>query len=459
MSKVELEYKPKSGWQVYASAKDRKEMNALAGRYLDFLSRNKTEREVMTCVRGKLEQAGFSENLTSPRCFRFSRGKTVFMARKGKQPLSKGFRLVGAHADAPRIDLKQRPLYEDTGLALAKTHYYGGIRKYQWLTIPLALHGVIVRKDGSMVEVCIGEDVSDPVLTITDLLPHLAYKEVEKKLADAFDAEKLNIVLAHEPELPGGKSDKEPKVKPRLLKLLHERYGVAEADLFSAELQIVPAGPARSVGLDASLVGSYAQDDRACVYTALEAFLDQEEEPEHCQIVLFWDKEEIGSEGSTGAKSLFFEYCMEELAEAWEPGARLSHIFMAGQAISADVAAAVDPDFQEVYEKNNAAYLGYGPCFNKFTGHRGKVGANDAHPEFIGRLRAVLDNAGVPWQMAELGKVDMGGGGTVAKFLAVYGMDIIDMGPPVLSMHSPFEISSKVDIFATVNAYRAFLAS
>lgn len=458
MSMNELEYKPLNGWRVYASEEHREAMDALADRYVRFLSSCKTEREVMHYVREQLDVAGFADDLAASKCYRFSRGKTVFMARKGKRPLSEGFRLVGAHADAPRIDLKQRPLYEDLGLALAKTHYYGGIRKYQWLTIPLALHGVLVKKDGSVVDVCVGEDDDDPVLTITDLLPHLAYKQVEKKVTDAFEAENLNVVLAHEPELPED-ADKDPKVKPQLLRLLNERYGVVEADLMSAELQIVPAGPARYVGLDGALIGSYAQDDRACVYAALEAFLDVEEEPEFTQIVLFWDKEEIGSEGATGAKSLFFEYCMEELRDNWEPGVRLATIFQAGAAISADVHAGTDPNFMDVYEKLNAAYLGYGPCFSKFTGHRGKVGANDAHPEFIGKLRSVLDGAEVPWQMAELGKVDLGGGGTVAKYLAVYGMDVIDMGPPVLSMHSPFELTSKVDIYATVNAYRAFLKS
>ncbi|SKA77385.1 Aspartyl aminopeptidase [Paucidesulfovibrio gracilis DSM 16080] len=457
MGALELEYKPVNGWRHFASPEHHQAMDALAERYLRFLSQCKTEREVMHFVREQLELAGFSEDFSAERCFRFSRGKTVFMARRGRRPLSEGFRLVGAHADAPRIDLKQRPLYDDMGLTLAKTHYYGGIRKYQWLTIPLALHGVVVKKDGTLVNICVGEDEDDPVLTITDLLPHLAYKQVEKKVSDAFEAEKLNVVLAHEPET--GEDSDELGVKPALLQLLYDRYGIVEADLMSAELQIVPAGPARYVGLDRALLGSYAQDDRACVYSALEAFFSQPEEPEYTQIVLFWDKEEIGSEGATGAKSLFFEYCMEELRDAWEPETRLSKIFQAGQAISADVHAGTDPNFPDVYEKLNAAFLGYGPCFSKFTGHRGKVGANDAHPEFIGRLRSVLDDAGIPWQMGELGKVDAGGGGTVAKFLAVYGMDIIDMGPPVLSMHSPFEITSKVDIYSTTKAYAAFLAS
>lgn len=457
MSK-QLEYEPKSAWEVYSSKKDRKAMDDLAADYVRFLSECKTERLVMDYVRGRVEKAGFVDDLRAPLAYRFNRNKTCFLARKGKRPLSEGYRLVGAHGDCPRLDLKQRPLYEDTDICLAKTHYYGGIRKYQWLTIPLALHGTVVKKSGETVTVCIGEDPGDPVFTITDLLPHLAYKEVVKKVEDAFEAEKLNIVLGQSPSLPGKKDEdkaKEP-VKRRVLELLNKRYGIDESDFFSAEMQAVPAGPARFVGLDESLIGGYGQDDRSSVFCALEAFL-AEPEPEYCQIVLFWDKEEIGSEGATGAKSYFFEYCMEELVEAWEPGARLSSVLMNGSALSADVSAAMDPDHKDVYEPLNAARLGYGPCFNKFTGHRGKVGANDAHPDFIGWLRSIFDNAGVPWHMSELGKVDMGGGGTVAKFLAVYGMDVIDVGVPVLSMHSPFELSSKADIYACVLAFREFL--
>ena len=457
--KKNLEHERKNCWEVYSSADQRKAMDRLAKRYMDFLTRCKTERKVIAYVKDKLDEAGLAENLSAPACYRVQRGKAVFMARKGRRPLSEGFRLLGAHADAPRIDFKQHPLYEEVGVGLAKTHYYGGIRKHQWLARPLALYGVVVTKEGRVVDVEIGEKPSDPVLTILDLLPHLAYEQVEKKLSKAFEGEKLNVVMGHAPaKKPNKNGNKNGLVKQRMLELLNKRYDIEEADLFSAELQAVPAGPARPVGLDGSLIGGYGQDDRACVFASLEAFL-AEDDPEHCQIALFFDKEEIGSEGSTSARSLFFEYCLEELAEAWDPGARLSRIMEAGQALSADVSAALDPDWQELYEKLNAAYIGCGPCFNKFTGHRGKVGANDAHPEFIGQLRRVLDDAGVPWQMAELGRVDLGGGGTVAKFLAVYGMDVIDIGPPVLSMHSPFELSSKADIYATVEAFKAFLRS
>jgi len=458
----ELEHSSRNCWDAYSSAADKKAVAACAGKYMDFLTRCKTERETVDYVLAAAKAAGFSETLNArTKAFvHAQRGKTVLLARRGKKPLTEGFRLVGAHCDTPRIDLKQHPLYQDTDIALFKTHYYGGIRKYQWLARPLALHGVVVKKDGTVVKVCVGEEVSDPVLTITDLLPHLAYKQVEMKVADAFDAEKLNAVAGHEPAHAGDEKAAKDKdrVKRRVLELLHARYGITESDLFSAELQLVPAGAARSVGLDASMVGAYGHDDRSCVFSALEALL-AEKTPEHTQLVLFWDKEEIGSEGATGAQSLFFEYALQDILDVWSPGAKLSHVFARGMAISADVNAAVDPDHLDVYEKLNAAYMGQGPCFNKFTGHRGKVGANDAHPEFVAYLRNILDAANVPWQMAELGKVDIGGGGTVAKFLAVYGMDVIDMGPAVLSMHSPFEVLGKSDLYATVQALRAFLKS
>ena len=460
-----FEHESKSCWEVYASPAHQKAMEDLAKRYLAFLSACKTERETISYVGDRLLKAGFKQGpagkFPAKAAIRIFKGKTIFVARQGKKPLSEGFRLIGAHADTPRLDLKQHPVYEDCNISQAKTHYYGGIRKHQWLARPLALHGVVVKTDGTAVEVVIGEHPDDPVFTVPDLLPHLAYKQVEQKLADAFEAEKLNVVLGHAP-LPGKvKKDDKGKgslVKSQVLTLLHKRYGITESDLYSAELQVVPAGPARYVGLDGSILGGYGHDDRSCVFSALEAIIAAPK-PEHAQIVLFWDKEEVGSEGSTGAKSLFFEYCLQDLIASWEPKARLSAVMGAAKAISADVHGALDPDYQEVHEKLNASIMGYGPTFCKFTGHRGKVGANDAHPEYVAWLRRLLDKAGVPWQMAELGKVDLGGGGTVAKFLAVYGMDIIDFGPPVLSMHSPFELLSKADLYATMLAYQAFLNS
>ncbi len=455
-----LEFKPKSCWEVYGSQEHTAAMDEMARRYLEFLSACKTERETVDYVLEKATAAGFSEDPASGNFMRAFRGKTVLLARRGKRPLREGFRLIGAHGDTPRLDLKQRPLTEEAGVGQAKTHYYGGIRKYQWLARPLALHGVVIKADGETVPVTLGEDPSEPVFTVPDLLPHLAKKQNERKVSEAFEGEKLNVVIGHAPDPKSFDEDAkiDKPVKQRVLQLLHEKYGVTEEDLYSAELQAVPAGPARTVGLDGSLLGGYGQDDRVCVFCGLEAML-RASEPEYSQVAIFWDKEETGSDGATGAKSMFMEYCLEELAETWDPSAKLSQMFQNAKAISSDVHAAVDPDYQDLHEKLNAAYMGYGPCFCKFTGHGGKYMANDADAEYVGWLRNVLNSAGVPWQMAELGKVDSGGGGTVAKHLAVYGMDIIDCGPAVLSMHSPFELVSKADVYATVLAFTTFLES
>lgn len=475
MSDNSLEYTPVNCWERYASAADQEAMDDLAQRYVAFISACKTEREVVEYALNQARGAGFGDDAATGKLVRVFRGKTLFMARKGRRPLSEGFRLVGAHGDSPRLDCKQRPLYEDCQVSQAKTHYYGGLRKHQWLSRPLALHGVVVKTDGQVVRVCIGEDAGDPVFAVPDLLPHLAQEQNEKKLAKAFEAEKMNILFGHQP-LRQEKADTDDKdqnggaqeagnngaknpIKRHVLELLHAKYGIVEEDLYSAELQAVPAGPARFVGLDRACIGGYGQDDRICVFAGLEAMLGGEEAPEHTQMFMIWDKEEIGSDGSTGAKSMFFEYCVNEVLQAWEPGTRREQAMLAAKALSADVHGALDPDYQELHEKLNAALLGHGPVFCKFTGSRGKYSANDAHPEYVAWLRGLLAAAGVPWQMAELGKVDHGGGGTVAKYLAVYGMDVIDFGPALLSMHSPFEISSKVDLYATVKAFAAFFAS
>lgn len=463
---TELQYKPKNGWDVYADKTSQKNMDALTSDYISFLSACKTERETVDRVVSLLKKAGYSEDFKKKLVFRTCHGKAVFVARKGRRPLSDGVRLISAHTDTPRLDFKQRPLQEQVGIGQAKTHYYGGIRKYQWLARPLALHGVIVREDGSTIKVVLGEDPGDPVFTIADLLPHLAQKEVVKTVADAFDAEKLNIILGHSPvgappAGPGRPKKDKPEaptdpVKANIIAILNRKYGIREEDLVSAELQAVPAGPARLVGLDAALIGGYGQDDRVCVFSALSALLDAKN-PEYTSCLIFWDKEEIGSEGSTGAQSRFLEYTMQELLENWEPKAKLREVFQNSRAVSADVHAAIDPDWQDLHEKLNSATIGYGPSFSKFTGSRGKYGANDAHPEYIGWLRGVLNKQHIPWQMAELGKVDLGGGGTVALYLAAYGMHTIDFGPAVLSMHSPFELVSKVDLYATKLAYQAIL--
>lgn len=470
---MSLTYSSRNCWEIYNGSKDRKAMQELADRYLDFLSHCKTERETTEYVHERLARAGYTDNVKNTRFMRSLQGKSIFAIKKGKAPLARGIRLVCAHADSPRLDLKQRPLQEQAGIAQAKTHYYGGIRKYQWLARPLALHGVVVKQDGTVVKVTLGEDPHEPVFTISDLLPHLAKDQADKPLATVFEGEKLNLVFGHEPypkdkaakaaskneKTNGADKDNEAKdpIKYGVLKILNEKYGIVEEDLYSAELQAVPAGPARYVGLDSSLIGGYGQDDRICIFTALEALLSEPKStPAVTQCIMFWDKEEIGSEGSTGAKSRFFEYCIQDVIAAWEPRAPFSSVMMGSKAISADVHAAIDPDWQELHEKLNAATIGHGPTFCKFTGHRGKYEANDAHPEYIGWLRGVLNKQGIPWQMAELGKVDGGGGGTVAMHLAAYGMNIIDGGPPVLSMHSPFEIASKMDLYSTMLAYSAF---
>jgi aspartyl aminopeptidase len=461
-----VEHKPDSAWERYRDDEAQRAVADLAESYLEFLSRCKTERETVQRIQRMLESNGIPEDdLSADVFYRISKGKTILMVRKGRRPLSEGVRILGAHADTPRLDIKQHPLYESCDVALAKTHYYGGIRKHQWLARPLALHGVVVTTEGSTVEVEIGEKSSDPVFVIADLLPHLASKQNEEKLAKAFEGEKMNVLLGNQPLLdeteeetgdkPAGSGS---RVKQRILELLYDRYGLTEEDLFSAELQAVPAGPARSVGLDGSLIGGYGQDDRISVFCALQAFLSQHE-PEFTQVVIFWDKEEIGSEGATSARSLFLEYAIQDVLRAWEPETPLSTLFQRSKAISADVHGAIDPDYQDLHDSLNASKLGYGPVFCKFTGHRGKIGASEATAEYVAWLRNLLNEASIPWQMAEIGKVDAGGGGTVAKHLAVYGLDIIDFGPSVLGMHSPFEVTSKVDVYATYLAYCLFLDS
>ena len=456
MSQHATAYTPRNAWDVYATSEERTAIRTLAARYLQFISACKTERETVDYVAARLMEAGYGNDFTSGKVMLPLRGKCIFIARRGTAPLSEGLHLIAAHADTPRLDFKQRPLIEQPGVAQAKTHYYGGIRKYQWLARPLALHGVLIRSDGTTVRVRVGEDAGDPVFTIADLLPHLAQKQNTQTVADAFEAEKLNVILGHSP-LPTADGDApgEP-IKGQLLDILLRKYDVREEDFVSAEMQAVPAGEARFVGLDEALLGGYGQDDRICVFAALEALLTAEE-PRHTVALIFWDKEEIGSDGATGASSSFLRYCIEDVAAAWGEGARISQIMLATRALSADVNAALDPDHQEVHEKQNAAMLGFGPCFCKFTGSRGKYGASEADAELLGWLRGMYNRLNIPWQIAECGRVDQGGGGTVALFLAAHGMQVIDFGPALLGMHSPFELSSAVDLFATVRAYRAFL--
>ncbi|MBQ4566570.1 MAG: aminopeptidase [Desulfovibrio sp.] len=459
-------YTPRSAWESCAEPAQYEAVETFAKRYLDFISQCKTERETIAYVRERLLQAGYVEKFSpdAPCLFRQLRGKALFAVRRGSAPLERGLSLIAAHADTPRLDFKQRPLIEQPGVAQAKTHYYGGIRKYQWLARPLALHGVVVRDNGECVQVTVGEKPDEPVFCIADLLPHLAQKQAQQTVSDAFEGEKLNIILAHRPKTDrqdgetADTSDSTGKdaIKASLLDCLHKKYGIVEEDLISAELQAVPAGPARFVGFDKALLGGYGQDDRICVFTALEALLTATPGEGHMALML-WDKEEIGSDGASGASSRFFQYCVEDLARVWAADTPASHILQNSRAISADVHAAFDPDFPEVHEKQNAAQLGFGPCFAKYGGSRGKYSASEADAEYLAWLRGIFNTRGIPWQAAELGKVDQGGGGTVALFLAAYGMQVIDLGPALLSMHSPFELASSVDLYATWQAYTAFL--
>jgi len=447
-----------SGW-IRRSKQDIEEIFAFCEGYKRFLDEAKTEREAAACIEKTLLDHGFAQGSSGSRVYRVNKGKEVIAFRKGSRDLALGMRIIIAHIDAPRLDLKQKPLYEDVGLALLRTHYYGGIKKYQWLAMPLAIHGVAVKADGTVIHLVVGEDEHDPVFSIDDLLPHLSRKhQDEKKLSEAIEGEKLTILFGSIPLLG---EEKEP-VKKAVLALLDERYGLSEEDFVSAEIEMVPAFRARDIGIDRSMVGAYGQDDRASAYPLLRALTDLEREPFWPVLAIFADKEEIGSEGNTGAQSHFIEVFLEDVLEGLkvaDSGKYMRRILFRSKAISADVNGAMNPTYQEVHEKQNACYLGEGICVTKFTGHGGKVGANDAHAEYVAEIRQLFAKEDIIWQTGELGKIDEGGGGTVAKFLAEYGMDIIDMGAPILTMHSPFEISSKLDIFESYRAFKAFFLS
>ncbi|MEW5911131.1 MAG: aminopeptidase [Thermodesulfobacteriota bacterium] len=453
-----LTLQPKSVWDQSTPAQ-RREIMAMGEQYKRFLDQAKTERLAVEVIKKAARTKGFKQlkaGASGKRFYLEFKGKLLALAVLGRRPPSQGMRLLGSHLDAPRLDLKMHPLYEDQELAFLKTHYYGGIKKYQWLARPLAIHGVVCTTDGRIAEVHIGDEPEDPVFSLLDLLPHLSRRaQGEKKLSEAVEAERMNLLLAALPLEAGEAKD---KVKLAVLSELNKRYGIAEKDLISAELELVPAGGARDVGLDRSMVGGYAQDDRASAFASLQAMLELKN-PALTAVALFYDKEEIGSEGATGAQSRFLEHLTALLLQAAGQPAdylAISRCLGSSQMLSADVNAAFDPDYPEVHEKRNAAYLGYGVNLTKYTGHGGKYGASDADAEYVAWLRGVWDRAGVVWQAAGMGKVDEGGGGTVAKHLAIYGMDIIDVGPPLLSMHSPFEICHKADIYSSVQAYLAF---
>lgn len=457
----QYEYKPKSVWDSITDA-EKKGIGPLGDDYRAFLTAAKTERLAVREIVRRAKAAGFAEyepGHPHKKFYRNYRKKSAALVQMGAQDPSLGINLIVSHIDSPRLDLKQRPLYEDVQIAHFRTHYYGGLKKYQWVARPLALYGLVVTGDGKEIEIALGDGPDDPVFLVSDLLIHLAGKaQMEKKISEALPAEKLNIICG---TIPIDDTEAKERVKLAVLTHLHDTYGITEEDFISAEIEAVPAGGARDIGFDRSLVGSYGQDDRASAYCALSAALSVKNPAKACA-AFFLDKEEIGSEGVTGARGrIIEEVAADVLAAAGKPVTEAGVLAMLAKSrcISADVNGALDPDWQEVHEKTNAALLGYGPCITKFTGSRGKYMASDASAELVGWVRRLFNGAGVVWQYGELGKVDEGGGGTIAKDIAERGIDVIDIGPVLLNMHSPFEISSKADIYMSCKAFRVFLES
>ena len=457
----------KNLWQTYSEAQIR-ELEEVNAQYRTCLDEGKTERE---CVKKTIElaEAEGYRNMkdlikagtkihAGDKVYMDYMGKAIVLFQAGTAPVEEGMNILGAHIDSPRIDVKQNPLYENEGLAYLDTHYYGGVKKYQWVALPMAMHGVIAKKDGTVVNVTIGEDEDDPVVYITDLLIHLAGQQMAKKASEAVEGEKLDILIGSQPlkDLPDDK--KKEAVKENVLRILNEKYGVEEEDFLSAELEIVPAGKARDCGLDRSMIAGYGQDDRVCAYTSLLALLEMEA-PKRTSCCLLVDKEEIGSVGATGMQSHFFENSVAEVLDAMGQYSdlRLRKALKNSSMLSSDVSAGYDPAFAEAFEKKNSAYLGRGIVLNKFTGARGKSGSNDANAEYVARVRRIFDDHKVCFQTAELGKVDVGGGGTIAFIAALYGMEVIDSGVSVLSMHAPWEVTSKADVYEAKKAYKAFL--
>ncbi len=439
-----------------ANEETMKKADAFCEDYKAFLDAAKTEREAVNTAIKLAEQKGFvefdceKEYKAGDRMYINNRNKAAAFIVMGKRPVIEGVRVTAAHIDSPRLDLKPNPLYESNELALFKTHYYGGIKKYQWTAIPLSLHGVVIKRDGTSVDVRIGDDENDPCFVVTDLLPHLAAEQSKRTLSDGIKGEELNVLIGSYPF----KDDSESElVKLNILKILNEKYGIVEKDFLSAELECVPAFNARDIGFDRSLIGSYGHDDRVCAYPALRAAMDMDT-PEHTVIIVLADKEEIGSEGNTGLNSSFLKYIFMDIAGM--QGVDGYKVMRNSKCLSADVNAAFDPTFPDVMEPRNASYLNYGAVITKYTGSRGKYSTNDASAEYVGYVCKLLDDAGVVWQAGELGKVDAGGGGTVAMYISNLGLDVVDLGVPVLSMHAPFEIVSKFDVYMTYLTVLAF---
>jgi len=456
LRREELFYSPKNGYDVL-TAEDEAAMKGYCEDYKKFLDAGKTERECVSYAVSLAEAKGFRKFergmavQAGDRVYRVNRGKAVMFAVIGQKPLSEGVRIGAAHIDAPRLDLKPNPLYEDAEFAFMKTHYYGGIKKYQWVTIPLELHGVVALTDGRVINICVGDGAGDPQFTIDDLLPHLGADQARKTMGEAIPGENLNILVGSRPF----KDDKgSERVKLAIMDILNQKYGIREEDFISAELEVVPAFRATDIGFDRSLIGAYGHDDRVCSYACFAAMLDMKTIPVRTAVCMLADKEEIGSEGVSGMKSAAFDTFMSDLCDAQR--VPLKSCYEKSFCLSADVTAAYDPNFAEVYEKRNSARVNYGIGFCKYTGARGKGGASDASAEAVAYIRSIMNNAGVVWQMAELGKVDQGGGGTVAAYMAERDIDTLDAGVPVLSMHAPFETVGKLDCYMTYKGLKAF---
>ena len=449
----------KDGWEE-ANEAERKEIFDISEKYMEFLNQAKTEREFIKKARELADQNGYKDIMEfetlkpGDKIYFVNREKSMYLAIIGEESIENGMHIIGSHVDSPRLDLKPNPLYEDTGLAYFKTHYYGGIKKYQWTTIPLSIHGVIVKKNGEKIELNIGEDEKDPIFTITDLLPHLAQEQMEKKLKNGINGEDLNLLIG---SIPYKDEKITEKVKLNILDLLNKKYGITEADFNSAEIELVPAFKARSLGLDESMVAAYGQDDKVCAYTSLAAMMNLKN-VKNTAVCILSDKEEIGSMGNTGMESHMFDFFVSEMLNKLginRPNL-LDKVFCFSKMLSSDVDAGFDPIYASVSDKTNAGFIGKGIAIVKYTGARGKSGASDANAEYVAWIRNVLDKNDIKYQLTELGKVDIGGGGTIAYILANKGTDVIDCGVPVLSMHAPYEVTSKYDIYSAYKTYEAF---
>ena len=449
----------KDGWEE-ADEAERKEIFDISEKYMEFLNQAKTEREFIKKARELADQNGYKDIMEfetlkpGDKIYFVNREKSMYLAIIGEESIENGMHIIGSHVDSPRLDLKPNPLYEDSGLAYFKTHYYGGIKKYQWTTIPLSIHGVIVKKNGEKIELNIGEDKKDPIFTITDLLPHLAQEQMEKKLKNGINGEDLNLLIG---SIPYKDEKITEKVKLNILDLLNKKYGITEADFNSAEIELVPAFKARSLGLDESMVAAYGQDDKVCAYTSLAAMMNLKN-VKNTAVCILSDKEEIGSMGNTGMESHMFDFFVSEMLNKLginRPNL-LDKVFCFSKMLSSDVDAGFDPIYASVSDKTNAGFIGKGIAIVKYTGARGKSGASDANAEYVAWIRNVLDNNDIKYQLTELGKVDIGGGGTIAYILANKGTDVIDCGVPVLSMHAPYEVTSKYDIYSAYKTYEAF---